>query len=758
MKILSHGNASRLVSRLKEWVSAGYLKLTGGTVKGRLTVEGNVMVPRHRIEGNKVVIGKNPSDGSGGLYTYTADGTLIRLLKYSTHNVLEIFPYEVGTPSGAEAHVERPVHFSYVTHFNEKAYFKWGFNVFSDTHFYTNPVIKQLDYPDNPDIKGSHSLVFEYDGYEYNTMRYNEDGILQIGEEAAKEAGTDTRTYGRVVEMRSVSGDQTTERQNNVVSIGPTEYSLKFKNETNTNGAWAGDVSVAYRLTREDQDNDDGSQEGFVARLFERGDGTASYEFYETAGFNLWDVVRSDTWHDVWLGYRDQIYVYTPDGDSEMPPRVDVNCDLHLTSGLPARFKESSSRYMSVQKILTALSTYLDTRLPRYETCGWTFAEFMERALTAYNTGGREALETLTADIAYTAQCYDKWDPTRTYQTGKYQNDKKLVYAPAVDMSRTVSMGSLYANCTALREIPPVTAHRCTNASWMASGCTSLVKVGRIELAMTGIADNDLWQQTYRMFEGDTKLEEYMGGLDHVLSTNAMFKDCTGLRRLDLRGLGNLKLMGLGFNGAKNLRVDGLDELYLDSVNQGSIISSGQYRTNAPLFDDNDPDDPHILNLTTGPGWKAGDLSLLVYGTTVRECNIDVANNHDLSCYGTFGGCTELEKVNFLDFLNTGFEMLDGTFLVGTSKLKFLLIKNIGAVETSGGKTAVSYPFSGASNWGTGSDENRQSLIDTLLTYSKDRVAAGYTVPCTINLSATTKGLLTQEEIAAITAKGYTIA
>lgn len=53
--------------------------------------------------------------------------------------------------------------------------------------------------------------------------------------------------------------------------------------------------------------------------------------------------------------------------------------------------------------------------------------------------------------------------------------------------------------------------------------------------------------------------------------------------------------------------------------------------------------------------------------------------------------------------------------------------------------------------------EARQSLIDSLITYSFDRAAAGYS-NCTIKLSAKTKALLTEEEIAQITAKGFTIA
>ena len=62
--------------------------------------------------------------------------------------------------------------------------------------------------------------------------------------------------------------------------------------------------------------------------------------------------------------------------------------------------------------------------------------------------------------------------------------------------------------------------------------------------------------------------------------------------------------------------------------------------------------------------------------------------------------------------------------------------------------------------WGVNDETNtdaRQSLIDSLLTYSFDRATAGYST-CTIKLHSSTKALLTEDEIAQITSKGYTIA
>ena len=89
--------------------------------------------------------------------------------------------------------------------------------------------------------------------------------------------------------------------------------------------------------------------------------------------------------------------------------------------------------------------------------------------------------------------------------------------------------------------------------------------------------------------------------------------------------------------------------------------------------------------------------------------------------------------------------------LSGCTSLQFALIKNIGK------STLTTYDFSGASVWGTDSKENRQSLIDSLITYSYDRASNGMAT-ATIKLSATTKALLTEEEIAQITNKGFSLA
>ena len=126
-----------------------------------------------------------------------------------------------------------------------------------------------------------------------------------------------------------------------------------------------------------------------------------------------------------------------------------------------------------------------------------------------------------------------------------------------------------------------------------------------------------------------------------------------------------------------------------------------------------------------------------------------------------FSGCTELIKVSSLSLrsLNTTISNLYFTGYSEKPNLRYVLFKDFGT-----GSDCTSADFTHWPKWGI-EDESipltkgaLQSVRDSLITYSFDRAAAGYTNNCTITLSSETKALLTQDEIAQITTKGYTIA
>lgn len=135
------------------------------------------------------------------------------------------------------------------------------------------------------------------------------------------------------------------------------------------------------------------------------------------------------------------------------------------------------------------------------------------------------------------------------------------------------------------------------------------------------------------------------------------------------------------------------------------------------------------------------------YCGRLREISLKGTSN--VTSYDTtFNSCTLLKIIHEIDFFSA--TNVNRVFY-NCKTLSFAKILNLGK------STLATYDFSDATSWGTGGEENRQSLIDSLITYSYDRASDGMTT-ATIKLSANTKALLTEEEIAQITNKGFTIA
>ena len=142
--------------------------------------------------------------------------------------------------------------------------------------------------------------------------------------------------------------------------------------------------------------------------------------------------------------------------------------------------------------------------------------------------------------------------------------------------------------------------------------------------------------------------------------------------------------------------------------------------------------------------------------------SLEVLPKLDTSNLGNFYhfilSCKNLKRIEEIDFTKCD-QSISGFNWSGINNCRYILIKNLGKH-----KDARSFDFGDrgaiSETWGLNSEEvpdARQSLIDTFITYSFDRAAAGYQVS-TIQLMNNTKSVFTDEEIAQITAKGYTLA
>lgn len=290
----------------------------------------------------------------------------------------------------------------------------------------------------------------------------------------------------------------------------------------------------------------------------------------------------------------------------------------------------------------------------------------------------------------------------------------------------------MFRNCTSLLWIPDVEFSSPSNdypCNQTFSGCTALRTVGNLNTKGC--------TSTFYMFEGCTNLES-IASLDtsSVTDMSSMFGVCKKLKSIPQLDTSNVKFMGSIFQNCSALTsVPQLDYSSVTNMNYGFNSCTG---------------------LTTIPDLNLESATSLnsLFANSSKIVTIGKLNTPKLlSLNAMFSGCNSLKKIESIDIQSVN----NTASLAGYSNmpnLKYVVLKNLGQSALS------SWDFSRLTNWGVNDDtyiDAKQSLLDTLITYSYDRVSAGKGA-CTVKLSSTTKALLTDDEITQIATKGYTIA
>lgn len=217
------------------------------------------------------------------------------------------------------------------------------------------------------------------------------------------------------------------------------------------------------------------------------------------------------------------------------------------------------------------------------------------------------------------------------------------------------------------------------------------------------------------------------------------------------------------FNGNTSIRMIPFLEEFNTSLNMSNVF---QYCTNLRYI----PDELTIENATNVSGCLQQSGIVAANGIKINP-NCTNINNLFWGCSslisipylstqqvqnfsGFLNGCNSLEKITELDWSSA--TNINNWCDNSSQKFRYCLIKNMGK------STLTTYRFNWNcfATWGINSEkypDARQSMIDTLITYSYDR-ATNNMATATIQLHANAKARLTSEEIAAITAKGFTLA
>lgn len=213
------------------------------------------------------------------------------------------------------------------------------------------------------------------------------------------------------------------------------------------------------------------------------------------------------------------------------------------------------------------------------------------------------------------------------------------------------------------------------------------------------------------MFSGCSNLEHIAGHVDAPVTCDAftMFKNCGKLRELPDISMPKMYNCGWMCSGCSSLaRVGTLD--------------------------------------TAGGGW----MGYMFEGCASLESVAGLDTSSATSLERLFTGCRKLTEVPELD-VGKATTVMD--MFCDCVSLRKVRLKGFGtAAENADGV------FKNATLLGEGGEENRQSLVDTLLTDSFDRAAAGMPALTLRYFPAAVKNRLTAEERAAIEAKGYKFA
>ena len=204
----------------------------------------------------------------------------------------------------------------------------------------------------------------------------------------------------------------------------------------------------------------------------------------------------------------------------------------------------------------------------------------------------------------------------------------------------------------------------------------------------------------------------------NVNNMNSLFNQCNSLENIDIKGwrTSNVKNMSYMFAYCKALK-----SLDLSGWDVSNVTTFNYMFANMSSLE--------TLNISNWDTSNVTDFSSMFYVTS----SMKYLNLGNL----TMAKCTSASNM-----------------FGSTSNLRDFIWNNLGD-----GENVTTLTISNA-NLGVNDStypNARQHLTDTFVSNSYDRATAGY-APCKLSLNKTTKALFTEEEIAAMTAKGYTIA
>ena len=301
-----------------------------------------------------------------------------------------------------------------------------------------------------------------------------------------------------------------------------------------------------------------------------------------------------------------------------------------------------------------------------------------------------------------------------------FQKCSNLLVIPFIHTSNAESMYAMFDGCSKLRNIPLLDTSNVTNMSGMFSYCSSLKTIPQLNTSKVTRMNN--------MFSTCSSLETIpLLNTSQVTDMNYMFYNCTSLETIPDLDTSKVSNMGLMFYNCTSLETIPL--LNTSNVtDMGSMFNNCLKLETIPLLDTS-----NVTNMYS----MFGSCSRL---KTIPPLNTSKVTNMSYMFYY----CSSLETIPLLDFSSvTNIDNLFG-------------YSNITTLTDLGGFKNLKIDW--GSNYGLALLPNLtyQSIMNVINNLYDFR-ANGETTTRTLKINSNTYALLSEEDIAVASAKGWTI-
>lgn len=399
---------------------------------------------------------------------------------------------------------------------------------------------------------------------------------------------------------------------------------------------------------------------------------------------------------------------------------------------------------------------------------GWTSTQLLA------NNKNLLYVDILDLSRTYNITTTTYYHPTDSlfYECGSLQYVNKLCVCDNFEMTNTnnsFQFSKAFYNCKSLKRIGEIVG-KVSSLNQSFYGCESLEELPSIDVSKVTDFTN-----TFNGCKSLKTLDLKTWDTSKATTMSGIFRECVSLETLDIStwDLSNIERLDYFIHNCNKLK-----NLYLPENIEKKDMSNffyGCYSLPDELFNNLDWTKVESVNQTFG-GMKnresidlSGivtntftDMGYMFSGSSMKYINIPNIDSSNCNNFRRIFDSNTLIAVNgvldFIKFNDSYYATQDVLFGYNTPVIRCITIKNLGAQQNL---SNINY-FKQCSKWGI-PDENieytangRTTLHNTMVNLY-DRVEAGYSV-CTLSLHNDTKALLTENEIAQITAKGFTIA